>query len=91
MVIGYETAVFQITSHSFVRHPSNMSCALNVWQQGHDTDTRLEDALGLLLRDGQEHRYHRQMLQQSFLKEPMAGYLQIMQPIAENYINRQFR
>lgn len=45
---------------------------------------------GLLLRDGQEHRYHRQMLQQSFLKEPMAGYLQIMQPIAKNYIAHNF-
>lgn len=45
---------------------------------------------GLLLRDGQEHRYHRQMLQQSFLKDPMAGYLKLMQPIAENYIAREF-
>lgn len=45
---------------------------------------------GLLLRDGQEHRYHRQMLQQSFLKDPMAGYLKIMQPIAENYIANEF-
>lgn len=45
---------------------------------------------GLLLRDGQEHRYHRQMLQQSFLKEPMAGYLKIMQPIAKNYIAHEF-
>jgi len=45
---------------------------------------------GLLLRDGQEHRYHRQMLQQSFLKEPMAGYLKLMQPIAENYIAHEF-
>lgn len=45
---------------------------------------------GLLLRDGQEHRYHRQMLQQSFLKEPMTGYLEIMQPIAEKYIRENF-
>lgn len=45
---------------------------------------------GLLLRDGQEHRFHRQMLQQSFLKEPMAGYLSLMQPIANEYIPKYF-
>lgn len=45
---------------------------------------------GLLLRDGQEHRFHRQMLQQSFLKEPMAGYLELMRPIANEFIPHYF-
>ncbi len=41
---------------------------------------------GLLLRDGKDHRFHRQMLQQAFLKEPMKGYLEIMRPGVEEYI-----
>lgn len=42
---------------------------------------------GLLLKDGQDHRFHREMLQQAFVKKPMAGYLKIMAPEVGNYFS----
>ena len=38
---------------------------------------------GLMLRDGDEHKQHRGMLQAAFKKEPMRQYLDVMAPIIE--------
>lgn len=35
---------------------------------------------GLMLRDGDDHRYHRRLMQPAFRKEALAGYLQRMNP-----------
>ena len=36
---------------------------------------------GLMLRDGEEHKQHRGILQAAFKKEPMRQYLEVMAPI----------
>jgi cytochrome P450 len=41
---------------------------------------------GLMLKDGEEHKYHRSILQSAFKKEPMAGYLEEIMPIALSYL-----
>ena len=38
---------------------------------------------GLMLRDGDEHKQHRGILQAAFKKEPMRQYLGVMEPIIE--------
>lgn len=38
---------------------------------------------GLMLRDGDDHKHHRSLLQTVFKKEPMANYLGIMEPIVQ--------
>lgn len=35
---------------------------------------------GLMLRDGEDHRYHRRLMQPAFRKEALAGYLARMRP-----------
>lgn len=35
---------------------------------------------GLMLRDGDDHRYHRRLMQPAFRKEALAGYLERMNP-----------
>jgi cytochrome P450 len=41
---------------------------------------------GLMLKDGEEHKYHRSILQSAFKKEPMAGYLADIVPTAARYL-----
>ncbi|WP_345235502.1 cytochrome P450 [Hymenobacter saemangeumensis] len=38
---------------------------------------------GLMLRDGEEHKQHRGILQAAFKKEPMRQYLEVMAPIVD--------
>ncbi|MCU0443552.1 MAG: cytochrome P450 [Microscillaceae bacterium] len=41
---------------------------------------------GLMLKDGEEHKYHRSILQSAFKKEPMAGYLADIIPTTQQYL-----
>jgi cytochrome P450 len=41
---------------------------------------------GLMLKDGDEHKYHRSILQSAFKKDPMAGYLEEIVPTTANYL-----
>jgi cytochrome P450 len=43
---------------------------------------------GLMLRDFDDHRYHRRILQEPFKKPAMEGYLEAMGPIIERHIAR---
>jgi cytochrome P450 len=38
---------------------------------------------GLMLRDGDDHKHHRGILQAAFKKEPMRQYLSVMEPIVQ--------
>lgn len=40
---------------------------------------------GLMLMDGEEHKYHRTIVAEAFKKEPMEGYLNLMQPLIHNF------
>ena len=41
---------------------------------------------GLMLRDFEDHKYHRSLLQDSFRHEAIHGYLEIIQPIINNWV-----
>ena len=41
---------------------------------------------GLMLRDFDDHRFHRGLLQDSFRRDALANYLQIVQPILDTWI-----
>ena len=41
---------------------------------------------GLMLRDFEAHKYHRSLLQDSFRHEAIHGYLEIIQPIIDNWV-----
>lgn len=41
---------------------------------------------GLMLRDFEDHKYHRSLLQDSFRHEAIHGYLEIIQPIIHNWV-----
>src|SRR6056300_1740349 len=41
---------------------------------------------GLMLRDFEDHKYHRSLLQDSFRHEAIHGYLEIIQPIIDNWV-----
>ena len=43
---------------------------------------------GLMLRDFDDHRYHRRILQGAFKKPAMEGYLEAMAPIIERHVGR---
>lgn len=43
---------------------------------------------GLMLMDGDQHKYHRGIMQEAFKKEPMQGYLDIMPQILANGIDQ---
>lgn len=43
---------------------------------------------GLMLMDGERHRYHRGIMQEAFKKSPMQGYLEIMPEIIVNGIGK---
>ncbi|UUY08376.1 cytochrome P450 [Pseudomonas sp. J452] len=42
---------------------------------------------GLMLRDFDEHRLHRKIMNEAFKKEAMLGYAELMNPIIQNWIN----
>ena len=44
---------------------------------------------GLMLRDFDDHKYHRTLLQDSFRHEAIHNYLSIIQPIIDNWIQHQ--
>ncbi|MEZ4883724.1 MAG: cytochrome P450 [Chitinophagales bacterium] len=41
---------------------------------------------GLMLMDGERHQYHRNILRTAFEKDPMNGYLEMMLPIIEDFV-----
>jgi len=42
---------------------------------------------GLMLRDFDDHRFHRGLLQDSFRRDALANYLQIVQPLLDSWID----
>ena len=48
---------------------------------------------GLMLRDGEDHRYHRRLMQPAFRKEALAAYLERMRPriasTVENWVEKR--
>ncbi|MDX2306603.1 MAG: cytochrome P450 [Microscillaceae bacterium] len=40
---------------------------------------------GLMLRDGEDHKFHRSILQSAFKKDPMNAYLEAMIPVIEQF------
>ena len=42
---------------------------------------------GLMLMDGDQHKYHRAIISEVFKKEPMEGYLKMMIPIIDEWVD----
>jgi cytochrome P450 len=42
---------------------------------------------GLMLRDGEEHKHHRGILQTAFRREAMVNYLQVMDPVIRSHFS----
>ncbi len=42
---------------------------------------------GLMLMDGDKHKYHRNIIRQAFTKAPMQGYLELMKPIVDRELD----
>ena len=53
-------------------------------------ETALKDLFpnGLMLMDGERHKLHRGVISEVFKKEPMDGYLKMMIPISDQFLDR---
>ena len=45
---------------------------------------------GLMLMDGDRHKFHRSIVAEAFKKGPMEGYLKLMRPIVEGFMQETF-
>jgi cytochrome P450 len=57
-------------------------------KMGYDTSLGPFYGGGLLLRDFDEHRFHRRVFQNSFKSEAMAGYTELMCPIMQRHLDQ---
>ncbi len=56
-------------------------------EQGWDFSIGELFAGGLMLKDGEDHKHHRSILQEAFKKNPIADYLQVMIPPVSDYLD----
>ena len=71
----------EITKEVFLDKKNNFSS-----KKGWEFTLGLTFENGLMLRDFDDHKYHRSLLQESFRHEALSNYLVIIQPLIEDWI-----